>query len=329
MAREFARVKLGIWDDDDFRTLPPSAQHLYFLLLTSPSLTYCGTVDWRPARLSGMAADWTREDVEAAAYVLAERRYIVVDESTEEALIRSFIRHDGLMQKPRMTVSMVNAHRAVASLAIRGVIVHELKRLHAESPDLGGWSDVHGKPGAALDLLDRDAVDPAELAADLWSVCPSVCNAFATNASSRLQRVCTPTTPAPAPTTAPSQTATSAIVIAEAPRADVERICDHLASAIEDNGSKRPTVTKAWRDSARLMLDKDDRNEDEVHGAIDWCQGDDFWRANILSLPKLREKYDQLRLQAGRRPVGGRASEQTALLDRAMARAEARERNGA
>jgi hypothetical protein len=31
---------------------------------------------------------------------------------------------------------------------------------------------------------------------------------------------------------------------------------------------------------------------------IRWCQADEFWRGNILSMPKLREKYDQLRLKA-------------------------------
>ncbi len=329
MAREFARVKLGIWDDDDFRDLPVTSQHLYFILLTSPSLTYCGTVDWRPARLSGMAGDWTKEQVETAAYTLAERRYVVIDESTEEALIRSFIRHDGLMMKPRMAVSMVNAHRAVASITIRGVIVHELLRLHEEDPSLGGWSDIHGKPGVALDLLEREPIDPAEVAADLPSVCPSVCTAFVANASSRLHRVCTPSTPAPAPATADQQTATSAIAIADAPRADVEGICEHLANAIEANGSKRPTITTKWRQAARLMLDKDGRTEEEVHGAIEWSQRDEFWRANILSLPTLREKYDTLRLQAQRKTTtggGSRNAEWREMQERQMQRAVERER---
>jgi hypothetical protein len=31
---------------------------------------------------------------------------------------------------------------------------------------------------------------------------------------------------------------------------------------------------------------------------IQWAQDDSFWRANILSMPKFRAKYDQLRLQA-------------------------------
>lgn len=90
--------------------------------------------------------------------------------------------------------------------------------------------------------------------------------------------------------------------VAAEPRDDVERICQHLADRIAGNGSRRPTITAAWRDSARLLLDRDQRTEAQVHTAIDWCQDDTFWRGNVLSLPKLRDKYDQLRLQAQRGP---------------------------
>ena len=114
---------------------------------------------------------------------------------------------------------------------------------------------------------------------------------------------------------------------AETPRDDVEAICNHLADAIESNGSKRPTITTRWRNAARLMLDKDGRTLEEVHGAIDWCQRDEFWRANILSLPTLREKYDQLRLQAQRKSGGtSRTEDWRAMQERQMARAIERER---
>jgi DNA-binding PadR family transcriptional regulator len=92
-------------------------------------------------------------------------------------------------------------------------------------------------------------------------------------------------------------------------RDDVEKVCEHLADRIEANGSQRPTVTDAWRTSARLLIDKDHRTVDQIIKAIDWCQDDDFWRANVLSMPKLRAKYDQLRLAAQRgtgRPTGHR-----------------------
>ncbi len=96
----------------------------------------------------------------------------------------------------------------------------------------------------------------------------------------------------------------------DADRADVERVCQHLADRIEANGSRRPTVSDNWRTAARLMLDRDKRTEERIIRAIDWCQADEFWRANILSMSKLRAKYDQLRLAAQRSSpavTGGKA----------------------
>lgn len=84
------------------------------------------------------------------------------------------------------------------------------------------------------------------------------------------------------------------------PRPDVERLCEHLAERIKANGSRKPNITKAWRESARLLIDRDKRTEDEIHRAIDWCQNDDFWKANVLSMPTLRRQYDRLRLAASR-----------------------------
>jgi hypothetical protein len=81
-------------------------------------------------------------------------------------------------------------------------------------------------------------------------------------------------------------------------REDAERICAHLAARIVANGSKRPTITEEWRTAARLLLDKDDRTEEQVHAAIDWCQDSAFWCSKVMSMPKLRAKYDQLRLEA-------------------------------
>lgn len=68
------------------------------------------------------------------------------------------------------------------------------------------------------------------------------------------------------------------------------------------NGCKPPTIGQRWRDAARLLLDKDGRTEQQVMDAIDWATADvEFWQANILSLPTLRAKYEQLRLAAIRK----------------------------
>ena len=110
------------------------------------------------------------------------------------------------------------------------------------------------------------------------------------------------------------------------PRLDVERICQHLADWIEKNGSKRPKIAKRWRDAGRLMLDADGRTVEQVLKAIDWCQNDEFWRGNILSMPKLREKYEQLRLQAQRERAGPKPSTTDQRVTAALALAEEFER---
>jgi hypothetical protein len=80
-------------------------------------------------------------------------------------------------------------------------------------------------------------------------------------------------------------------------RKDVQDLCDHLRRRVVANGS-RVNITTKWREAARLLIDRDQRSLDEAHALIDWCQDSEFWRSNILSLPKFREQYDKLRLQA-------------------------------
>lgn len=52
-----------------------------------------------------------------------------------------------------------------------------------------------------------------------------------------------------------------------------------------------------WARTMRLMLERDGRRADRIAAVIDWCQAHRFWRSNILSADKLREKFDQLELQ--------------------------------
>lgn len=161
MARTYARVKTAIWADDDFRTLPVDAQHLYFVLMTSSKLSFCGVTDWRPPRIAASAGDWTPAQVITAGEILHRSLYIVVDEVTEEVLLRSFIKHDGLMDQPNVAAAMVADYGHVASSAIRGVIVHELQRLFEEHPELKGWRDQKTGKERASSLLGNPSVDPS------------------------------------------------------------------------------------------------------------------------------------------------------------------------
>lgn len=154
MTREYARVRLTIWADADFRKLTDPAQSLYFRLLTSPTINCCGVADWRPNRMTALTAGMTVETVVAAASELAAAGYIVVDEATEEALLRSFIRHDGIVKTPNITAAMVKDYAGTASELLRGVVIHELVRLNNDEPDLKGWA-------VARKLLTEPAINPS------------------------------------------------------------------------------------------------------------------------------------------------------------------------
>lgn len=80
-----------------------------------------------------------------------------------------------------------------------------------------------------------------------------------------------------------------------------EDLANYLADKIEGNGSKRPSVTHEWTLTMARLLEIDKRTADQVRGAIDWCQADDFWAGNILSPIALRKQYERLRLQATRK----------------------------
>lgn len=156
MAREYARVKVGIWADSDFRLLSDSAQALYFRLISSPTMSLCGVADWRPKRLAALTAGMTVERIWEVGFELAQAGYVVIDDETEEVLVRSFVRHDGLIKTPNIAASMVKDFAGVASPRLQGAIVHELHRLRREEPDMSGWVK-------ASVLLDQPSIDPSTI----------------------------------------------------------------------------------------------------------------------------------------------------------------------
>ncbi len=152
MARDRANINTGIWTDDHWRSLTRDQQWMYELILTHSELSYAGVADWRPGRLSKFAAGTSRQDIERFGAELQSERFIFIDDETEEVLIRSFTRHDGLLKQPKLTVSMVNAYGAIASNEIRQVFIYELRRLHNEFPELKAFENQK-----VLDLLKLPA----------------------------------------------------------------------------------------------------------------------------------------------------------------------------
>lgn len=142
MARDRANINTNIWTDTHWRTLTRDQHWLYMMLLTHTELSYAGVTDWRPGRLMQFAAGTSRHHIERIGHELQSERFIFIDEDTEEVMIRSFIRHDGLLKNPKITVSMVNAYGAIASNKIREVFIHELIRMHTEQPELKAFENA-------------------------------------------------------------------------------------------------------------------------------------------------------------------------------------------
>lgn len=164
MANDHARIRRDIWGDDDWRGLTSPAQWLYLHLLSSPNITFAGIVDWRPPRIAALTAELTAADVDTFAGELIAERFILPDPDTEEVLIRSWVKHDGLLRSPNVTKALVKAHMGTASRVLRAVLVDQLIRLH-DSGYKGSW-------GAIGDLLDKPSLTFEE-GVEILSVDPS------------------------------------------------------------------------------------------------------------------------------------------------------------
>lgn len=145
MARDHGRIKWSIWGDPDWRALKESEQRLFKLALTQPGLSYAGVVPFTVRRWASLAADSSIPKIRRAVTALEEARYVVVDEDTEELLIRSYLRNDGLLDSPNICRAAVRDYDAIGSPLLRAVVVCETVRLLNEDPRPGNdksWDEV-------------------------------------------------------------------------------------------------------------------------------------------------------------------------------------------
>ncbi len=62
-----------------------------------------------------------------------------------------------------------------------------------------------------------------------------------------------------------------------------------------------------WARDFDLTIRIDKRTAHDIYEVMKWCQKDNFWKSNILSAGKLREKYDQLVLRMKQENQGQQA----------------------
>jgi len=68
-----------------------------------------------------------------------------------------------------------------------------------------------------------------------------------------------------------------------------------------DAGIKNSTLSKAkgtWIDDIRLLIENDEKTIEQCRIVFEFLSSNNFWKSNILSTKKLREKFDTLLIQS-------------------------------
>ena len=142
MARDHARLLVSIWTDDDWTVLDSCTQVTYLSLISSPDLSWCGVAPLLPKRLARHSADLSERKVRSSLARLEESKHLIIDRDTAEILVRTYVRHDGILKQPNVTKALVRALDRVHSDALREAVKVELSRLLTDEPDLKGWPTV-------------------------------------------------------------------------------------------------------------------------------------------------------------------------------------------
>jgi hypothetical protein len=145
VAREHGRILCSIWNDPAFVALDGTLQRAYFVLLSEQSINNAGVVAITLRRWSKLAPDTPEDDFGKHLRVLADHRFLVIDWDTEELLVRSFIRGDGVFKQPHVLLNAVRVAAGVRSPELRAALALELRRVNAAGRVLPKYrSEVEG-----------------------------------------------------------------------------------------------------------------------------------------------------------------------------------------
>lgn len=184
----YVKLLRSIWMDDDFRALPAAPQRLYMLLLSQPDVSHCGVLPLTPGRWGHLASDTDADSVRFDLLHLTHPEtleltvppFVLVDEGTEELLIRSYAKHDEGYKVPNIKKALVRSIEEVMSPRLRCAVIDLLGTLDvtveltlrqsqqpaaAATPYNGSRSSNGRRKPSAGSLLDDLAADELGVAA--------------------------------------------------------------------------------------------------------------------------------------------------------------------
>lgn len=126
---EFGKLFKRAWGDEDFTALTVEQQSLYHKLISQPDISLAGVLTLAPVRWARQTAGQTVETIEDTLDQLEAARFVVVDKSTQEVLVRSYIRRDLGWRSPRTMKGIAGAVERILSSRLRVAVARELDRI--------------------------------------------------------------------------------------------------------------------------------------------------------------------------------------------------------
>lgn len=130
--------------------LPVECQRLYLFLLSQGNLTHLGILPLTLRRWAQSAPGLSVVKLRGDLDRLDAAGFVVVDDDTEELLIRTLLRGDGVYKQPNVLRGAVNTAPAVQSARIKRGLLREIDRI-----DLTEVPEDKGRRDAAAGLLDE------------------------------------------------------------------------------------------------------------------------------------------------------------------------------
>lgn len=130
--RSYAHVVTSIWTDPDFCARSAGAQRTYFMLFSQPDINAAGILPLTIKRWALTVKQSERKNLASWLNELTAENFVVVDDSTEELLVRSFIKWDhGYNNQKRIPV-ILDGMRAVRSLKLASILRDEARKVELD-----------------------------------------------------------------------------------------------------------------------------------------------------------------------------------------------------
>lgn len=136
MTRHYANLATSVWREFDWRGLTASEQRTYSMLMSQPDISAAGVLSVTLGRWAGYARDTTISSIRADIDGLAAARFVIVDDESEEILVRTFVKWDGGYGNPKRRPVILRAANEVMSPSLRAALAVEFTRLGLPIDDL-------------------------------------------------------------------------------------------------------------------------------------------------------------------------------------------------